>query len=331
MATEFFLGSRLQASYALEDVAWGTANTATLWGYLPWQKITPKNSWEPNKIRVMDDTDSRNAADHIAMVKRCGFTMETLIQHGRFFTFAWGADAVAAGGAGSAYHTHTIAEANTLPSFSLKAGYQHTTDFIEAFVGCNVNKQDIIINKGDYVRMVSDCTAQNVTKETTHKSYNTANHIKEYPLKGTGYLDPYMWHHASVTIDNDVYTHVERARLTIDNDLHAEPALGSQYIAEPIPQERNYSGSFTIPMATSALWDLWNAGAYPTNDMSLSLVKTADVDQIVFTITDPLIEVITNPHDVKGKVVMADLSFHAQSIIPLEINDIDQDYDTAAA
>ena len=106
---EFYLGKRTYHSYALENVAYGTANVATNWGYLgAVDKIDIDNTYENKALSVMDDVDTRNIGDYVQLVKRYKRTIEFKPQHGRFLILAYGSDTFSTGTPA----THTITEAN---------------------------------------------------------------------------------------------------------------------------------------------------------------------------------------------------------------------------
>ena len=92
--TEFFLGRRTQFNYAIEDVAYGTPNTATTWAWLGQvEKVTPSDAKDIKDIVAMDDVDERDVAGHDILVKRYGNTILFKPQHMRHLVLPFG-DAV---------------------------------------------------------------------------------------------------------------------------------------------------------------------------------------------------------------------------------------------
>lgn len=333
MATEYFIGKRTRHSYARETAAgYGTAATASTWSWMGIvQSIAPSSKSELLQINSMDDAataSQRNVSDYVEVLRTYGLTIEFLLQHCRALTFAWGSDVYSATG------IHTITETNTLPSFSLNFGYQHTTDHAVDYTGCMVNKLDISCAKGEFVKCTMEVVAQKSTDHAFRNYQSTVQGMKKYPPVGTGAKAPYAYSDATIAINGTTYTEVQSVRLTINNNLLSEPVLATandKRISQPIPQLREYDAAMTVKMATDTLYDLWETGAYITTDPVVTFERDTN-DKVVFTLASAILESTISPFNVTEGVVLVELPFKVKSINPVEtITAFTTDYDTEEA
>lgn len=324
--TEYFIGPRTQANYAIEDVDYGTPNTATTWGWLGIvEKIMPADDKEVKAILGMDDVDSRDVLGHDILVNKYGNTVTFKPQHFRHLVLPYG-DAVDTH-TGTDTITHTIAlTAKTLPSFGMEVGFQHTSPFGIRYDGNVCNTYEIGSSKGDYVRSIMGLIAKDGTKITSYKAYQSSVvTLKKYT---TAQLAPFRHQHVSIELNSVEYkTALNQWRLSLDNDCLAEPH-DEDTISEPIPGLRKWSGSLDINMSTSAAWDLSKAGVATT--IVVTLTKSA-TDKVVFTVNNPVLGAVNPPFDVTSGVVNVSIPFKADSITPVVTDTLDVDYDTVCA
>lgn len=319
---EYFLGRRTQFSYAIEDVAYGTANDAVTWAWLgDVQKFTPNDRFDIKEFDAMDDVDSRNPTEHAIMVKRYGGSIEFFPQHMRHLVLPFGV-------ACDTYTTvHTLVPKDTLPSFGMQVGFHHTTDFGIQYDGCVVNKYEIGSTKGDFVRCTADIVAKVGAKITAFKAYQaTSMALKKYTV---AQLRPLRHSDVAVTIGDVVYSGALNSwRLSMDNGNVAEPH-NADTINEPIPGLRKWSASFDINMASSALWDLKETAA-EIGTTTVVITRTAG-DDVTFTLNDPVIEVLNPPFDISAGLVNVTLSILCTSVSTVVDDAVDVDYDTVCA
>lgn len=323
--TEYFLGRRTQFNYAIEDVAYGTPNTADTFAWLGQvQKFTPDDKLDIRELDAMDDTDTRNPTTHDVLVKRYGGTLAFLPQHMRHLILPLGPDTFGAG-AGPTYE-HTIVPGNTLPSFGFEVGFQHTTDFGIRYDGAVAKTYEIGSTKGDWVRCTMGIVAKTGTKITSYKSYQAASlALKQYTK---AQLRPFRHSDITLTINSIEYqVALNTWRLSLDNQVVAEPH-DDDTISEPIPGLRKWSASFDVNMASSALWDLKEAAVATT--ISVEIAKSA-ADKVVLTLDNPTIESLNPPFDVTAGLVNVTLPVVCTSITPVITDAIDVDYDTVCA
>lgn len=323
---EYFLGKRTRFSYAREDVAYGTANDAETWSYIPVQSFTPSSKSEVMPISTLDSTDSRNVDAYFETLRTIGGSLEGLVQHFRFLTMAWGKDTNVTG-------THTIGELDDIPSFSMNVAYQHTTPHAIDIMGCKINRLDLACAKGEFLKFTAEIIGQ---KSADHavRAYQSLVAMKYYPTIGADHITPYAYNDVEIEINGVNYSAVDTVKMTINNNLLAEPTLDSsntKRIAEPIPQIREYEAAFTVRMATDDLYDLWNAGAEIGTDPTVTFARTAPTDQIVFTLEDCVLESAISPYNITEGVVLVELPMKVRKISVVETGSLDVDYDAEEA
>ena len=323
--TEYFLGKRTRFSYARE-AAYGTANPATTWSYIPVRSWTPNSKSDIIAINTMDATDSRNVDAYFESLRTIGGSLEGLVQHFRFLAMAWGKDTNVGG-------EHTIGELDEIPSFSMNVAYQHTVDHALDITGCMINKLDLACTKGEFLTFSAEIIGQ---KSADHavRAYQAAAAMKYYPSIGAASILPYHYSHTEIEINGVAYPVVDAVKMSINNNLLAEPTLDStntKRISEPIPQVREYDAAFTVRMANDDLYDLWNAGAEIGTDPTVTFARTAGSDQIVFTLEDCVIESAISPYNISEGVVILELPLKVKKISVVETNALNVDYDTAEA
>lgn len=326
---EYFLGKRTRFSYARET-AYGTAAAATTWSYIPVQSWTPSSKSEVMPISTLDSTDSRNVDAYIETLRTIGGSLEGLVQHFRFLAMAWGKDTKS--GAASPW-THTIGEVDDIPSFCMNVAYQHTTDHAIDITGCKINKLDLSCAKGEFLKFTAEIIGQ---KSADHavRSYQSLDAMKYYPSIGSGHITPYAYNNVEIEINGVNYAAVDSVKMSINNNLLAEPTLdssNSKRIAEPIPQVREYDAAFTVRMATGDLYDLWDAGAEIGTDPTVVFTRTAVSDLITFTLEDCVLESAISPYNITEGVVLVELPMKVRKISVVEINTMDVDYDAVEA
>ena len=328
---EMFLGKRTRYSYARES-AYGTAAPATTWSWIGiMQSLTPSSKSEVIPINTMDDVDSRNVSTYFETLRTIGFSMEFLLQHARPLVFAWGSDSLASG----ANEVHTITETNTLPSFSLNAGYQNVAigDHATDFTGCVINRMDLTCTKGEFLKVTAEVIGQKSTDHAFRAYQASVVTMKKYPSIGTGSILPYNYSHSDISINGIDYPNVDTLKMSINNNLLAEPVLDSantKRIAEPIPQVREYEAAFTVKMKSDDLYDLWDAGVEIATDPTVTFTRAA-ADNIVFTLVDCVLESAISPYNISEGVVLVELPMKVKQIIPVETNALAVDYDTVEA
>ena len=320
-----FLGKRTRFSYARE-AAYGTANPATTWSYIPVQSFTPNSKSEVIPISTLDSTDSRNVDAYFETLRTIGGSLEGLVQHFRFLTMAWGSDANVTG-------THTIGELDDIPSFSMNVAYQHMTPHAIDITGCKINRLDLSCTKGEFLKFTAEIIGQ---KSADHavRSYQSLAAMKYYPTIGSGAILPYHYSHAEIEINGVNYSEVDTIKMSINNNLLAEPVLDSsntKRISEPIPQIREYEAAFTIKMKNDDLYDLWDAGAEIGTDPTVTFARTSPTDQIAFTLEDCVMESAISPYNITEGVVLVELPIKVRKISVIETGALDVDYDTAEA
>ncbi len=322
---EYFLGKRSRFSYARE-VAYGTVNPADDWSYIPVQSWTPNSKSEVIPINTMNATDSRNVDAYYETLRTIGGSLEGLVQHFRFLTMAWGKDTNVVG-------VHTIGELDDIPSFCMNVAYQHTADHALDIAGCKINRLDLNCSKGEFLKFTAEIVGQ-TSADHVVRAYQSLDAMKYYPSIGTSHILPYHYSQAEITINGTNYPAINAAKMSINNNLLAEPTLDSdnaKRIAEPIPQVREYGAAFTVKMATDDLYDLWHAGVEIGTDPTVTFARSVGTDQIAFTLEDCVLESAISPYNISEGVVLVELPMKVKKISVVETNALDVDYDAEEA
>lgn len=327
---EYYIGKRTRASFAKEGT-YGAASTASTYGWVGVvESVTPSSKSDIIQLNAMDDSDTRDVSDYFETLRTYGFSTEFLLQHARPLYFAWGADSLASG----ANEVHTITGANTLPSFTFQAGYNAVTPHVIDYAGCMINKLDISCNKGEFVKCTAEVVAQTSTSTDTFKGYQSSNVVmKKYPSIGLGSILPYHYSHSDIEINNTSYCETDSIKMSINNNLLSEPVLcsnNSKRIAEPVPQLREYDASATIRMKDDDLYDMWETGAYLTNDPVITFARTVN-DKIEFTLHNAVMESAISPFKISDGIVLVEIPFKVTSIGVVETNALDVQYDAEEA
>lgn len=210
-----------------------------------------------------------------------------------------GTDAVT--GTGAPY-THTISEANTLPSLTVEknlGGYQALQ-----FAGCRVNKMSIKAPVGNEpVSMTADMMGQSVAVLPTPTAVTVTNEM------------PFVFAEASVTLATQARADVTNVQIDIENG-----------VKETYTYSGNHGPSFLTPvtLTVSGTFDVvWSSLNDPTyGDFSTMENGTLGALQVAFThpgvngysvtLSMPQVALSKYANDVKLEdVVMSSISFQA--------------------
>ena len=328
--TEYFLGRRSVFNYAVEDVAYGTKNTATTFAWPGFvQKFTTSDNQELFELNPMDGVDARTVGEYYPMVPKFGNTLEMFVQHMRFPMLCMGMTDTKTGAADP--YTHTFVQADALQSMSFQAGHLHsTTDFGKEIVGVVCNKGDFNFGKGDWMRFSADFVAQNATKITSYKSYQAASEsLKKHTA---AIIRPYKSSDLTLKInDVDISPYLTQARLGFDNQLQVDEAMDTatgELIAQPAPQVQKWDAGITVKMKDAAIWDLFKAGATVSN---CSLKVTNGTNNITWTLSGVKVKTANEPIDITGGIAVQDVALNITSVAIVEDAAIDADYDDVCA
>ena len=314
---EFYLGKRTRFSYAHEDTYGEVTTSATGWGYIPVESVTPSSKSEIVQINTLDSSDegdSRNVDDYFESLRRYGLSIEGLIQHFRFCTMAWGENNDSLAG-----DLHTISESNDIQPFSVNFGYQHSTNpGIMEYLGCKINKLDFSCAKGEFLKFTAEVVAQKATASPSWNSPTTySDGRKQYTMEE---LVPYHYSHIDIELNGVGYCECDAIKMSINNNLLGEPVLCSaneKRISEPVPQLREYDASATVRMDDIALYDLWETGTKFTTDPVITFTRdrgSGDIDVLTFTLANTTLESAISPLKISDGIVLVELPMKVEQI-----------------
>lgn len=131
--------------------------------------------------------------------------------------------------AGAGPYTHTYAEANTIPSFSMENGIDLSTDSVMTLLGCKINTLTISAAVNEMVKAKADCLYANETEGTTLSSQ--VNDTEE----------PFVFSEATLEVPSStVLDRVQSFELTINNNPEGVRGLGSRYFSTAPVKNRVY-------------------------------------------------------------------------------------------
>ena len=315
---EYYIGKRSKFAYG-KEATYSVAPAASAWGYVPIQTVTPSSKSSMTAINILDATVTRNVSDYYENLRTFSASVEGVIQHFAFPSYAWGTDSYSTG-------THSIQESDDIPSFSMNFGHMSGTDpHIIELLGGKINTMKISCEKNDFVKFNAEIIAKTETENPSWRTHYAGSDVtKPYTITE---LEPYHYSGTTVTIDGDEYCDVESVSINLNNNLYAEPVLcatNGKRIAEPIPQLREYDAEVTLKMRTTALYDLWQAGEILAGETSISFAMNSRV--LKFTLTDAMIESAISPLKITEGLVLVTIPLKTTQILVTEENSISQSY-----
>lgn len=204
--------------------------------------------------------------------------------------------------------THTVSQANTLPSFTVEknlGNYQSVQ-----FAGCRVGKMTLNVPATNEAANVSyDLTGRSAAILTTPTAVSVINE------------SPYVFAEGSLTLFSNARAEVSSASITIDNGLKSTYTYSGQHGPSFItPVTLHVSGSITL------VWSSLNDATYgdfsslvngTLGSLSLSLTHPGATGSSL-TITCPQVALTKLDWDLKmTDVIMSNLTFEATKSIGL--------------
>ena len=320
--TEFYLGRKSKFLYAIEN-SYGVANPATTWSWGGFvQSFNSNDSQSLQRLDGMDGENRRLVGEYYPLVPQYGASIEIIPQHLRMAYLAMGKEQHSTG-------THTLTVGEELPSFCIQAGHIHTTDtFGKQPVGCVFGSMNFNWNQGDFFRITGELRAQNISKITSFKNYQTTNTAqKKYTSEQ---MRPFKGSDSKFFINNiDISPYVLQASIALDNDLDIVGSLDNAdngLIAEPVPQVQTQTATLTVKMKESDLWDLWKAGN-TVNNCTFQLNRGVN-DTVDFNLSGVKIEAANEPINVLEGIVIQELNLQMTELEIVEENSITTPYAT---
>ena len=236
MTNNFISGANSYALYAYEQVAqWdGTAvnHTASTESYVPFgQGVDVSVSRNNNAERIIG-VGARNATASINKQYSGTATINGALTNAYWLLGILGANAD--GGAADAY-THTYTEADRLPSFTLKNGFDvGTTDVQSILLGCRINTFTMTAAVNEALKFSIEAPYRYETVGTTL-------------ISDVADVEPvFTFAHGSIELpDGTVIAAVQSFELTISNNLESVYGVGSRFMADQIAKNREYNFNIT--------------------------------------------------------------------------------------
>lgn len=216
-------------------------------------------------------------------------SIPTIVQNGRAIYLAMGSISETDDGLGT--YTHTITGGTTIPSICLEATYKGTNQFLRYYRGLKIDSLEIEGTDGGEVKgAISFMCAR------SQKSTNTISTITNVTTT------PMMYYNGAMTIDSYADFNITTWKWKISNNLkprHTVRTTDGQYAKLIIEGTRDYemSANVIIPDAATyntKLYDMLIAGTLFTT--SVSLIRTADTDEMVLTASNCVMK--SAPHNI---------------------------------
>lgn len=222
------------------------------------QKPAQVNQWigivqnfkpeEKNNLQKQYGLGSRNYIQSKLGAKNFGGSVEFLVQNFKMFEYALGSVTYGSTPDGNGLYTHTISEANDLPTFTLEAGVLGSPNFVRDFVGCKVDTLTLTAEKENPL----NCEVEFVAKDVIDGTDATP------PVADTSSY--FIFYEGQVKINGVQQDLVEQFELEIANNLEALYALGSQTAVRIQEGSREYTLSVDLIFETNEQYLLWKNG-----------------------------------------------------------------------
>jgi len=162
---------------------------------------------------------------------------------------------------GSGPYTHSYAETNRIPSFTICAGTElGTDDEVVTLKGCKVNTATITAVVNEVAKVRLECLYQNETLATS----GIGSQVLEVE-------SPFVFSEGAVKIGGSTIGNVQSIELTINNSLESLFGLGSRFKTAEVEKQREYNVRMTIAFSdVSVLLEKFfgNSSGPATNDVA---------------------------------------------------------------
>ena len=273
-----YQGADTQVVYFRPSGSYPTTSGAAVWVGLVQESSTDENeNREP--IRYMVGPGTRNLDIFLDKNPEYTGTLKFLVQDGRFFTWAVGSVANAAGS------VHTISETGgNIYWFDIqdtKSSATANRTIRRTFVGATIESFTVRGKEGDPIEAEAEWVAQSVTYASGTGTSITSDNTT-----------PYMWDDVSVQIsgggiDGDLLE-VKEFEWSITNNFDNPYYLANtRFKGQSVPGNREYSISFTLNLTEvtgGQLYDqLYKGGSSFNGQINLMRASGTDDLRIIFS------------------------------------------------
>ena len=236
MANNYISGAETIALYAYENpAAWANAaasHQASDETYVPFGQGVDISITRNNNAERIVGIGARNATATVNKQYSGTLTANGAVSNAWWLLGVLGTNADA--GSVGAY-THTYTEANSLPSFTLKAGQElGTTDSESVLVGCRINSLTLTAAVNDALRFSIEAPYRYETLGTTVST----NISDTEPV--------FTFAHGSIELpDGTTLAAIQSFELTINNNLESIYGVGSRFLTANVAKNREYNFNCT--------------------------------------------------------------------------------------
>ena len=236
MTNNYISGANSYALYAYENpTEWdsaATSHTASDESYVPFGQGIDVSIARNNNAERITGVGARNATASVSKQYSGSATINGALTNAYWLLGILGANADA--GTTGAY-THTYTEADRLPSFTLKNGFNvGTTDVQNVLLGCRVNSFTMTAAVNEALKFSMEVPYRYETVGTTLVS-DVAD------------IEPvFTFAHGSIELpDGTVIAAVQSFELTINNNLESIYEVGSRFMSDQVAKNREYNFNIT--------------------------------------------------------------------------------------
>ena len=236
MAQNYLSGGGTVALMAFEDMdGWGLAaasHTGSNETYVPFGQGIEVSMARNNNAERVFGVGARNATASINKQYGGTMTVSGILTHAYWLLGVLGANSDA--GSPGAY-THTYTEADILPSFTTKLGFElGTTDFQSEVIGCVVNTCTISAAVNEALKFSLECSFRYENLGTA-KSADIAD------------VEPvFTFAHGSIEMpDGTTIAAVQSFELSMVNSAESVYGVGSRFMTAVVAKNREYNFTMT--------------------------------------------------------------------------------------
>ena len=222
-----------------EDTAYGTAATADKnIGFVQSLNMTDRNSLE--RVHAVG---ARNAQALVPKIYEVTGSVDVVYQNGRLLAYAVGTDEDAE--VTDPDYSHTLAEADALSSFTLKASHDAAADLVRTYTGCVVNSIRLSGDMNSPLKMSADLLAQSLTVATSGAGTYTPD-TTQVPAPQFGSFK------IGAEAGEEAILQVQNFEFTLNNNIEMVGAVGNRLRRAAVPKTRTYDFRLSAALTTDS-------------------------------------------------------------------------------
>ena len=297
-----------------EEASYGAGGTADKdLGYISRATLTQTEEFEE-----VPSIGARNVQENVRTKYRVRGSIEGVYQHGRILYYALGAVSHAGG---TDPYTHTITEADVLPSLVLQAAKSFSAAGVKnTVVGVKIDSLRVQAEKNSLLKWNAEWIGKSNTRAATTASQTLDDIVPPAPSQIAVYTG------ADAANPTTELAGVYSWEFNIANNLEPVDPMNSVVITDLVEGDRRYTGRITLPASNAAetvkqlsLIMGTDSATTPQNLQTERAIKfywangISPVDAFTTTLYGCTFNEISDPYE-KGGIMVLDLPFKAKSL-----------------